>query len=91
MPVPRSEVYVAIDSERDYQERLWGPTETKGLHSISEFLLYMQDYLAEAAHIVSREGKKTAYPKALEVVRKITTMGVSCMEQHGAPLRLPKI
>ena len=90
MGATRKEVYAALDSERDYQQERWGPTETKGLHSISEFLLYMQDYLNEAAHIVSREGKRTAYPKALEVVRKITAMGVSCMEQHGAPSRQEK-
>lgn len=83
----RSEVYKAVDSERDYQVSLWSMTETKGLHSVTEFIAYVEDYLAEAKHIVAREKKILAYPKALPIIRKCAAMLVSCMEQHGVEKR----
>lgn len=84
---PRADVYAALDSERDYQDQRWGPTESQGLHSIEEFILYMEDYLAEAKHLLARAAQADAYPAALANMRKVTAMGVACMEQHGAPLR----
>jgi hypothetical protein len=83
----RSEVYKAIDTERDYQDAKWGPTESAGLHSITEFLVFIRDYTEEALHIESRESMRTADPKALEIMRKVAGLAVACMEQHGAPER----
>ncbi len=85
----RQEAYAAIDSERDYQDRRWNAntTTTAGKHSATEFLVFMRDYVEEALHTVSREGEPAASEKALEIVRKVTALGVSCMEQHGAPHR----
>jgi hypothetical protein len=83
----REEVYKALDGERQYQNERWGPTPSRGLHSVTEFLVFMRDYIEEAMHTESRESLTTADPKALNIIRKITAMGVACMEQNGAPRR----
>jgi hypothetical protein len=64
MFTPRSDVYKAIDTERGYQDAKWGSTESAGLHSITEFLVFIRDYTEEALHAESRESMKTADPKA---------------------------
>jgi hypothetical protein len=84
----RQEVYKAIDTERDYQDAKWGPTESTGLHSITEFLVFIRDYTEEAMHTQSRESMTTADPKGLDSMRKIAGLAVACMEQHGAPKRV---
>jgi hypothetical protein len=90
---PRSEVYAALDSERTYQDIRWGVDAAPGrrpsdhFHSVSEWLLYIQDYTTEAIHICSREADPVASEKALNWIRKIAAMGVVCMEQNGAPKR----
>lgn len=86
---PRTEVYKALDSERDYQDKRWNPktTRTGGEHSASEWLAYMEDYIDEAQHILARESDEVAMPKVMNIVRKVTAMGVVCMEEHGAPPR----
>jgi len=72
----RDEVFDAINSERNYQDTRWPGHE----HEIASYLTYMQSYLNEAINIAS----KTA---ALDALRKVVTLGVKCMEEHGAPLR----
>jgi hypothetical protein len=79
----RSQVYAALDSERDYQDSRWNG----GKHTIEEWIIYIEDYLAEAKHILAREATQTAVPKSVHIMRKVTAMGVACMEQHGAPRR----
>lgn len=85
----RAEVYAAIDSEREYQARIWNSdtTTTGGLHSVTEFLVYIQDYTAEAMHMMCREADQVCTPKALNSMRKIAALAVSCMEQHGVKPR----
>lgn len=89
-PASFDDVVVVIRSERDYQRRRWGRRHPEGgfvevEKSITDFMVYMQDYLTEAFHRASREPGCTG---ALEVLRKVVTLGVACMEQHGAPPRL---
>jgi hypothetical protein len=79
MTASRAQVYAALDSERAY--------ETEGKHSLEEWFTYMEDYINEAKHILSREASNTAKPKALDIMRKVAGMGVCAMEQHGAPHR----
>lgn len=88
-PVTRADVYAAIDSERAYQDSLWNPetTPTEGVHHVASWLTYMRSYLDEAVNQVSRAADPGASEAALETIRKITGMGVACMEQHGAPRR----
>ena len=85
----REEVYKAIDSERWYQNEKWNEntTDTKGEHSASEWLLYIQDYLTEAIHIVSRNPDPKATKDVMHSIRKITAMGVAAMEQMGVENR----
>lgn len=90
MKTSRVEVYVAIDGERRYQDERWKDDFVSGgvhQHSVTEWLVYIQDYTLEAMKIVSRESDPQASEKALHIIRKIAAMGVAAMEQLGAPLR----
>lgn len=73
----------AIESERIYQDKLWGPTGTEGKHSTIEFLVFMKDYIDEALHTASRHSDGQVGIDLANSMRKITTMGVACMEQNG--------
>lgn len=90
MKATRQEVYAAIDSERVYQLKraLESGKTDEAPHTAEEFALYMLDYLNEAIHQMARtwtpDGK---VPAALDTIRKVTALGVACMEQHGAPRR----
>jgi hypothetical protein len=83
--ITREEVYHVINGERIYQIGKWNEdtTESGGRHTVAEFLLYMQDYLSEAIHQSSRNPDPEARNMALDTVRKITALGVACMEQNG--------
>ena len=87
----RPEVYAVIDGERDYQDTLGLTSETDGYHTPTEFLLYIDDYLREAKTVASRTWGPGATPKVLDLIRKITTLGVACMEQNGAIERTFKV
>lgn len=79
----REEVYQALDGERDYQNSLYPTSETEGFHSVAEYILYLEDYIAEARSIASRTWGPEATTQCLDVIRKITALGVVCMEQNG--------
>jgi len=81
------EVVEAIKEEREYQDKLWGKTLSRGRHSVSEYILYMEDYLQEARHIVSRSVELEASEKATHILRKVGAMIFSCMEQNGVQRR----
>jgi hypothetical protein len=83
----RAEVFAALESERAYQAKWETESESKGLHSLEEFFVYMRDYIDEAQHILSRRARQEAFPKALDIMRKVAALGVAAMEQHGAPQR----
>ena len=77
----REEVYKLIDGEREYQDKRWDPQE-HGNHTPEEWVLYMEDYLLEAKHLLSRDDLFICRPKAMEIIRKVTAMGVCAMEQN---------
>jgi len=85
----RKEVYRAIDSERDYQDSRWNDqtTTSGGQHTVAEFVLYMEEYLLQCRRLLSTQASPKAEQDGLEFVRKVTGLGVSCMEQNGAPQR----
>jgi hypothetical protein len=87
----REEVFAVINGERDYQDTLALTSETDGYHTVTEFLLYIDDYVREAKTVVSRTWGPEATQKGLDLIRKITTLGVACMEQNGAFERSFKI
>lgn len=87
MKATRSEVYVALDGERDYQEAGAGnarrhdgmPPMTPG-----ELILCMEKCLADARTIwYSPDGGE----KSLEYIRKVSALGIQAMELHGCPHR----
>jgi hypothetical protein len=79
----RKDVYKLIDGERDYQDSRWNSetTASEGRHSPEEWVLYMEEYLDDAKHILSKNSVDASYPKAMEIIRKVTAMGVCAMEQ----------
>ena len=87
----RAQVFGAINSERAYQDARVAeahddPAE-QGQKKLEQFALYMQDYLNEAIHQMSRTWGPWAYEQALHTIRKVTALGVAAMEVHGAPQR----
>ncbi len=89
MELSREEVYSLLDGERAYQDSVWNEntTSTAGVHTVTEWLVFMQDYLDEAKSYVSRSLEPAGSQKASHTIRKIAAMGVACMEQNGAPRR----
>jgi len=87
--ITREDVYKSIDSERTYQDIRWNgdTTITDGIHPLSEWFMFIEDYVDEAKHILSREAEQTAYPKVAHIMRKVAGMAVCAMEQNGAPKR----
>lgn len=89
----RYKVYKALTGEREYQKK-WDSAESEGLHEPAAFILFMEDYLAEARKLESTKesgnnGERFEGEGSLDFVRKVTALGVACMEQHGAPERKP--
>lgn len=85
----RTEVYSVIDSERTYQDSKWNSetTYTGGLHSLEEWFMYIEDYVNEAKHILSRESINDSKTRCTDIMRKVAGMAVCAMEQHGADYR----
>ena len=85
----RQEVYSAIDSERDYQDQIWNSetTSSNGLHSPEEWFMYIEDYVNEAKHLLSRKSLQESYPQSMEIMRKVAAMAVCAMEQNGTEKR----
>jgi hypothetical protein len=88
--VARQTVYEAIDTEREYQDMQWNDTTTttKGMHTVTEFVLYMEHYLGEARRLLSTQASPKADEDGLDFVRKVTALGVCCMEQNGIVPRI---
>lgn len=77
----RADVYKLIDGERDYQEALWPVNPlTEG-----EFISLLQDYVNQARTVWAREPKPCQ--ATMGIIRKIASIAVNAMEQHGAPAR----
>ncbi len=83
-PLARRYAFDAINSERDYQDSLWGEGERKAIdRSLDEFILYIQQYASEAGYLTTHMFEDDA----LDHVRKVAALCVGCMEKHGAPRR----
>jgi len=77
----RKEVYDAIDSERSYQEAKWPRPQHE--HSLIEFAVFMEDYLAELKHLLTRNDTQEVIYQAQDIMRKVTALGVASMEING--------
>jgi hypothetical protein len=80
----RSQVYLVVDGERDYQDRKWGTIDQRP-KQVGSWLTLMRAILTEAemewAHT---NGDHTA----LDEIRKLAATTIACMEQHGAVRRM---
>jgi hypothetical protein len=75
-------VYVAINEERDYQDKKHADDK----HSVSEWLTIMGSYANKANEAFAKGGDK-CLETMLDCMRKITASGVACMEQNGVVSR----
>ena len=75
----------ALISEREHQEGTWNPetTSSGGDHNEIEFLVFIQDYLQEAIHIVSRGAEPLVSISASDTLRKITAMACATAEKNN--------
>lgn len=82
----RKEVYEIIDSEREYQieRHINHPIPHRDEdHSIADWLIYMREHL-DRAHIKIYD---LNFAEALDEIRKVTALGVACMEFKGGRRR----
>ena len=81
----RQEVYEAINSERDYQDKKWGVTDDPNYESYepSQFLIDIEIHLnkaKQANYNVNKNG-------VMNELRKIGALAVKCGEVHNMPKR----
>lgn len=83
----RSEVYSVIDGERAYQDAGAGNAkrhEGQPAMTPGEYILCMERLLDQAREVWYLPDGGIA---CLDPLRKVTALGVACMELHGAPSR----
>jgi hypothetical protein len=90
-PQARNEVFSAINNEREYQEVIWceATTPTKGLHTPTEYLVYINHYQRKAEVAASTMPDPDASVAILDNLRKVAALAVACMEQNGVVWRDP--
>lgn len=76
-------VLAALDGERAYQQRRWGKDDVAEPKTVASYLTYIRHWARVAEEQVTKGGDHTA----LHTMRKITALGVACLEGHGAPTR----
>lgn len=82
----RSEVYKIIDGERDYQDSLNPGMEHDGVPTVEAEILMMEEYLKDVRSAWTHE--HGGHQKALDLLRKVVSMGIRCFEHHGVPSRV---
>lgn len=80
----RQEVYAAIDTERQYQDKLSSARTDGREKTVGEFLTMLRHYMNKADAAWTENAGDAA---ALEQIRKIAGISVNCMEKWGAPKR----
>lgn len=88
----RQQAYDIIDSERAYQEMRIQRDGSTSLppgqpHTPEEFILYMEHYLQLARETASTVWGSEAKKKTMDVLRKVTALGVAAIEANGCPRR----
>jgi hypothetical protein len=81
---PRRAAFDAINSERDYQDSLWGGGHDRE-HSPAEWILFMEEYIANARHIAATDPHGEIL--AMHAIRKVAALAVAAMEVNGSPKR----
>lgn len=92
-PTPREVVYKAINSERDYQTRVWrenaGLSETEPVRTVAEELLMLEEYVARTRKVWTDSPRATEVALTTDMLRKCAGICTRAMENHGAPFRKP--
>lgn len=70
-------IFEAIDRERDYQDRKWGPLHTHK-HEIPGWICIMREELREAEQGWLKDGDDQALRELIQVL----AVGVACLEQY---------
>jgi hypothetical protein len=86
----RQEVYALINGERAYQNAKWGPRDDQYMATHerpADFVIYMERYLDAAKSALTDLPESEAQTEALAAIRKVTALGIVCMEVNGAPAR----
>lgn len=81
-----TDIFHAIQQERLYQIRKWGPNESHP-HDVPGWLLIMQAELQEAIKTWTKHPGPLCIPEVLCEILQVVAVGVACMEQHGAMWR----
>jgi hypothetical protein len=79
----QSRATLAMIGEREYQDKKWPGHR----HTTLEWLIFMEDYIAEAKRAFSRRTDADALQLGNHTVRKIGAMALACMEQNGTVTR----
>lgn len=101
MTLNRQAVYCALDTERMYQQRRYGirnvskysgdTTFEEKETSLDDFLDYIKLYADQLKKIADMRRGGASFPddskNITAVVRKVTALGIACMEQHGVDQR----
>jgi len=91
MKTLRESVYVAVDSEREYQDHMWrenaGLVEGQPVRTVAEELLMIEEYVARARKAWTDCPRDDEALTLTPMFRKIAAIAVRAMENHGAPGR----
>jgi hypothetical protein len=85
----QQEALEAVIGERAYQDTRWNAktTASEGKHSVTEFIVFIEHYLANAKRILSTDPEPRATEQALHDIRKVASLAVVAMEQNGVRKR----
>ena len=81
----REDVYKLIDGEREYQNTRWeeGRPMIDAETPVAAWILYMETHL----NLAKKEIYFLKKDVALEQIRKVTALGVACMENNDTKAR----
>ena len=73
-----SEVFDDIADEMDYQKENW---ELDDVISLEQWLVYIEDYVNEAKHTLTRDDGDEAQDKAKEAIKKVAALAAAALSQ----------
>jgi hypothetical protein len=77
-----------IRREREHQDRKWGGNEADDANFMSDWLRYISGYVLHANQsLISGIDSSEKTKVFLTDIRKITALGMACLESMGCPRR----
>ena len=73
----RTEIYKAIDTEREYQDKMWINPIDRPIDSYATYIAYQVTELQKLCATTDEPEEK------MNIIRKIAALCVSCAEKHG--------